>query len=73
MNRLYHFFTDHLRSVKESYWKHMWVAWQFAIYLVVFCLAPLLVHSVLPGVFTTFASDHLVELTELIRKRRDLV
>ena len=61
MNRLADAFTDHPRSVGESYWEHMGVALSFAGRLMLAGLATL-VHSVLPFLMVGTGSRMITQL-----------
>ncbi len=61
MNRLADAFTDHPRSVGESYWEHMGVALSFAGRLILAGLATL-VHSVLPFLLVGTGSRMITQL-----------
>ena len=61
MNRLADAFTDHPRSVGESYWEHMGVALSFAGRLMLAGLATL-VHRVLPFLLVGTGSRMITQL-----------
>lgn len=65
-------FLDHPRSLGETYLEHLWKALQIAMYLLIFCLIPVTIHSIVPGLFRTTASTHVTELSEMLRKRKGL-
>ena len=62
-------FTDHPRSVGESYWQHMAVALSFAGSLLLAALASL-VHAVFPFLCTRTGSGIVLQLHERVVKRR---
>jgi hypothetical protein len=62
-------FTEHPRSVGESYWQHMGVALSFAGSLLVGAAASL-VHAVFPFLCTKTGSSIVVRLNERVMKRR---
>jgi hypothetical protein len=61
MNRIAEAFTEHPRSVGESYWEHMGVALSFSARLLVAGLATL-VHSVLPFLLVGTGSRMIAQL-----------
>ena len=62
-------FTDHPRSVGESYWQHMGVALSFAGALALGALASL-VHALFPFLCTRTGSDIVLWLHQRVMKRR---
>jgi hypothetical protein len=62
-------FTEHPRSVGESYWQHMGVALSFAGSLLLGAAASL-VHAVFPFLCTRTGSSIVVRLHERVAKRR---
>jgi hypothetical protein len=62
-------FTDHPRSVGESYLEHMWVALSFAGALGAATLAAL-VHAVFPFLCKRTASETIVRLHQRMTRRR---
>jgi hypothetical protein len=70
MNRLAEAFTDHPRSVGESYWEHMGVALSFAGRLMLAGLATL-VHSLLPFLLVGTGSRLITQLHDsMVAHRR---
>jgi hypothetical protein len=68
----YKLFVEHPRSVNESYLQHMGKALGIAWSLTFFCVIPVLIHSVVPGWYTTTASTNLFSLTNFLKKRRGI-
>jgi hypothetical protein len=62
-------FTEHPRSVGESYWEHMGVALSFAGALALGALASL-VHALFPFLCTRTGSDIVLRLHQRVMKRR---
>ncbi len=63
-------FLEHPRSIGEGYFEHMKKAFGIALYLLWFCLLPVLIHAVVTGVFQTTAGDRVYSLAKYIRARR---
>ena len=62
-------FTEHPRSVGESYWQHMGVALSFAGALAAAALASLL-HAVFPFLCSRTGSDIVLKLHRRMMERR---
>jgi hypothetical protein len=62
-------FTEHPRSVGESYWQHMGVALSFAGSMLLGAAASL-VHAVFPFLCTKTGSGIVMALHEQVTKRR---
>jgi hypothetical protein len=62
-------FTEHPRSVGESYWQHMGVALSFAGSLLLGAAASL-VHAIFPFLCMRTGSSIVVRLHERVTKRR---
>ena len=60
---------DHLSSVNENYFEHMLVALKVSFKMFYGSLLAL-IHSLIPGVFQTSASNKIKELYEFISKPR---
>jgi hypothetical protein len=62
-------FTEHPRSVGESYWQHMAVALSFAGTMLMGAAASL-VHAIFPFLCTKTGSGIVLKLHERVAKRR---
>ena len=60
---------QHLYSVNESYFKHMKVAVKVGLNMILAGLMAL-IHSLIPGIFQSNASNKIRELYEFINKQR---
>ncbi len=69
---LYKMFLEHPRSANETYLQHGGKALGIACYLFFCCLIPVCFHAVVPYFFQTFASDHIMKLSERLKKRRNI-
>ena len=59
----------HLNSVNESYFEHMNIATNVGLKMLSGGLMAL-IHSIVPGIFQTDASNKIKELYEFINKKR---
>ncbi len=62
------FLTQHLRSVDEGYFAHMFEAMYYGIILIVAGII-CIIHSILPFIFTSYASRKIVYILRRIEKR----
>ena len=62
-------FTDHPRSVGETYLEHMWCAVKFSVKLCYLSYIAL-IHSILPFLFKTTASNGVKKLNRCLQKRK---
>ena len=60
---------QHLYSVNESYFKHMKVATNVGLNMILGGLMAL-IHGLVPGIFQSNASNKIKELYEFINKQR---
>lgn len=63
-------FRDHPQSVGETYIQHLWFASKFAARLFAIAGAAL-IHAIIPPLFETTASKHILALGEQIKNRRN--
>ena len=61
-------FTDHPRSIDESYFKHFIKAFAFSLTLLGLSFKALL-HSLFPFLYVTTTSDRIKELNEVLQAR----
>ena len=64
-----HYFTDHPRSVKESYCQHFTFACKTGAKLCMYSIVSV-IHGVFPFLFETFVSDHIIDLADDMNERR---
>ena len=62
-------FRQHLYSFNESYFKHMKVATNVGLSMILGDLMAL-IHGLIPGIFQSNASNKIKELYEFINKQR---
>ena len=67
---MYNPFTEHPKTVNETYLQHMWCAIKFSCKLE--CLAfAVIIHAIFPFLFVTTASDGVKKLNDCMKKRRN--
>lgn len=66
-------FLEHPRSVNETYFQHGRSALGIACSLFFYCIIPICIHACVPYFFQTTASDHIFELSERLKKRRNII
>jgi len=71
MEKLLRLFTEHPKSVGESYLEHMINALRFAIVLLCLTLAGI-VHSVFPFFFEKTVSNGIKDLNRILEDRFDI-
>lgn len=60
---MHNLFTQHPKSIGETYWQHLWHASKFGILMLVGAIA-CLIHAVLPFLFEQTASNLLFKMTK---------
>lgn len=68
MKKIINFFLNHPREVNETYWSHFLFAAKGAAILLKISIV-LFIHSVLPFLFTTYASDNVNAFAERFLQR----
>ena len=66
---MYNPFIEHPNKVNETYFEHMWCACKFFVKLQLLSFAAL-VHSVVPFLFQTTASDGIKKLNDCMQYRK---
>jgi hypothetical protein len=69
MNKLFKLFSDHPKSVNESYLRHMAAAGYYG-FKMIFAGFACVVHAVFPFIFESSASDCAKEINEAVEKRK---
>ena len=62
-------FTEHPKSVGESYFKHLYHAFSFSLLLLTLS-AKAFIHAILPFLYITTVSDKIKSLSEDMQRRR---
>ena len=68
LRQLKRFFTDHPGSVNESYFVHLWFTVHMSVRFVGIAAA-LLIHGLIPFLFTTTASRNTEKMLRIMRER----
>ena len=63
-------FTEHPKTVNETYLQHMWCALKFCVTLYYLSYIAL-VHAIFPFLFKTTASDGIKTLNDCMQKRNN--
>jgi len=69
MNKLFKLFSDHPKSINESYLRHMTAAGYYG-FKMIFAGFACIVHAVFPFIFESSASDCAKEINEAVEKRK---
>ena len=62
------FFNRHLSQTGENYFEHLMFAFPTAMWIAIVSLA-LIIHSILPFIFTATASKNIKKINEIMQRR----
>lgn len=63
-------FTEHPRSIGETYLEHMIEAWNIGFHIFKFSCC-VFIHSIFPFLFVTTASDGILNMAKFLKDRRE--